>query len=203
MFAGHQRASSRVHRAALSLLLGFQNRPRNRLLSLCGPIVRPLPPALSPPLTPRSWALGAGHAVLIDHYGPSFPVTAKTHAVLLSPAQGRTAWIAERGCIWEEHGVWAWDPKRGEVGEPVALRCDYFTKDPVTGREVDWYKCVGAGDRGRRRKLIGFVAGTFIGRFARSLGNGSARSTRIGTLSLGPFRMRCVSCVGEGERAGS
>lgn len=88
------------------------------------------------------WALGSGHPVLIDHYGPSFPVTAKTHAVLMKPPGGRRAWKDDVGCLWEEHGVWAWDANRGKCGQPVVLKAEYFHKNPETGKAVDWYQCV-------------------------------------------------------------
>ncbi|KAI5480839.1 glycoside hydrolase family 5 protein [Pseudohyphozyma bogoriensis] len=92
------------------------------------------------PSAAQGWALGTGHPVLIDHYVPSFPVTAKSHQVLLTPPNGRTAWKAGVKCIWEDHGVWAWDPKRGRFGEPVVLKMEYFTKHPETGKEVEWYQ---------------------------------------------------------------
>jgi hypothetical protein len=88
----------------------------------------------------QSWALGDGHPVLVDHYVPKFPVTAKSHSVIFEPPNKRRAWKEGVRCLWEEHGVWAWDGKRGTVGEPVALRVDYFKKDPRTGKEVEWYK---------------------------------------------------------------
>ncbi|KAL8276134.1 hypothetical protein RQP46_011465 [Phenoliferia psychrophenolica] len=105
------------------------------------------------PTPAQSWALGAGHPVLIDHYVPSFPVTAKSHAVLLTPPGGRRAWKDGVECVWEEHGVWAWDAKRGRGGEPVVLKAEYFRKHPVTGKDVEWYRdfywpfCAKFGDR--------------------------------------------------------
>lgn len=38
--------------------------------------------------------------------------------------------------------MWKWDANRGERGEAVVMRCDYFTRDPETGKEVDWYRFV-------------------------------------------------------------
>lgn len=40
-------------------------------------------------------------------------------------------------CIWRAHGVWEWDRTRGS---PQVLRNDYFTHDPQTGKEVEWYR---------------------------------------------------------------
>ncbi|GAA6010167.1 hypothetical protein JCM10207_005648 [Rhodosporidiobolus poonsookiae] len=123
------------------------------------------------PSAVQSWALGIGKPVLIPHYVPSFPVTAISHHVLLRPPRNRTAWLspsssslapAKGGCIWQQHGVWAWDPSRGEVGEGVVLKSDYFRYFPQDvvvegcveveggkdgkkgkrkqGEHVDWYR---------------------------------------------------------------
>ncbi|KAK4056119.1 hypothetical protein OIO90_002850 [Microbotryomycetes sp. JL221] len=91
------------------------------------------------PTALQSWALGSGHPVLIDHYGPSFP--AVTHQVLLTPPNGRSAWSeSSGGCIWKQHGLWQWQPTKGQFGEPVSLRNEYFKKHPQTGKHVEWYR---------------------------------------------------------------
>lgn len=121
------------------------------------------------------WALGTGHPVFIPHYIPSFPVTAVSHHVLLRPPRRRTAWLdvsspsfqklpaSTAGCIWAEHGVWEWVADRGEVGEGVVLKMEYFKRFPADcviqgcveveggklgrngkrkqGEEVDWHRC--------------------------------------------------------------
>ncbi|KAM0787111.1 hypothetical protein ACM66B_006366 [Microbotryomycetes sp. NB124-2] len=92
------------------------------------------------PTAIQSWALGSGHPVVIDHYGPRFPVTAVTHQVLLSPPSGRTAWKQGTECIWKEHGLWEWQANKGDIGEAVSLRNEYFKKDPQTGKDVEWYR---------------------------------------------------------------
>ncbi|SCZ96082.1 BZ3500_MvSof-1268-A1-R1_Chr8-1g09992 [Microbotryum saponariae] len=89
------------------------------------------------PTAVQSWALGAGHSVLIDHYGPSFPVTAVTHQTLISPPKGITAWKEGAECVWKEQGVWAWDEKKKEA---LALRIEYFNQHPETGAQTDWAK---------------------------------------------------------------
>lgn len=122
------------------------------------------------------WALGSGHSVLVPHYAPSFPVTAVTHHVLLVPPQHRSVWLSPSspafdalptsttGCLWAEHGVWQWDAQRGEVGEGVVLKQEYFRRFPADvvlegcvemeggeggrkgrreqGEEVSWYRYV-------------------------------------------------------------
>lgn len=166
---GHERAASRLRRSALAIWIRFQHGLGHRILPYRRSIVCRLPFVTLPPsraLTSSSryrWALGSGHAVVIDHYGPSFPVTVRlfslfslgspalgltslpnhqavTHSVLLSPPSGRTAWKKDSSCIWKEHGLWGWDAKKGELGEPVSLRNEYFKRDPETGKEVEWYK---------------------------------------------------------------
>ncbi|BGP11918.1 hypothetical protein JCM10049v2_007838 [Rhodotorula toruloides] len=126
------------------------------------------------PSAVQSWALGLGHPVLIPHYAPSFPVTSITHHVLLRPPRRSSAWLSpsspayqklptsSTGCIWREHGVWEWDERKGEVGEGVVLKQEYFRRFPEDcviegcaeveggkdgrkgrrkqGEEVDWYR---------------------------------------------------------------
>ncbi|KAK4047845.1 hypothetical protein OIV83_005188 [Microbotryomycetes sp. JL201] len=89
------------------------------------------------PTALQSWALGSGHPVLIDHYGPRFPVTAVTHQVLLSPPNGRTAWQQDMECIWKQHGLWEWQQSKGDFGEAVSLRNEYFKRNPQTGKQVE------------------------------------------------------------------
>ncbi|GAA5828536.1 hypothetical protein JCM11251_000840 [Rhodosporidiobolus azoricus] len=108
----------------------------------------------------ESWSLGSGHSVLIPHYVQSFPVTAVSHHVLLRPPKNRTAWLSpdspynrfspsSTGCLWKEHGVWEWDPKRGEVGEGVVLKMEYFEKFP-RDCTVEGCKEVEGGKNGRK-----------------------------------------------------
>ncbi|GAA5984632.1 hypothetical protein JCM11641_004546 [Rhodosporidiobolus odoratus] len=126
------------------------------------------------PSAVQSWALGIGHPVLIPHYIPSFPVTTISHHVLLRPPKNRTAWLISPtspssscshstrphlaptsfGCLWAEHGVWAWDPTRGEVGEGVVLKMDYFRKFP---RDMIVEGCVEVegGKNGRKGRREG------------------------------------------------
>ncbi|BGP55967.1 hypothetical protein JCM8202v2_003574 [Rhodotorula sphaerocarpa] len=126
------------------------------------------------PSAVQSWALGTGHSVLIPHYIPSFPVTAVSHHVLLRAPRRRTAWLdsaspaykklpaSTTGCLWAEHGVWQWMPDRGEVGEGIVLKMEYFRRFPADcviegcvdveggkagrkgkrkqGEEVDWHR---------------------------------------------------------------
>lgn len=112
------------------------------------------------------WALGTGHPVIIPHYVPSFPVTAISHHVLLRPPRRRSAWLDPSskeyqkfptnttGCLWAEHGVWQWIPDRGEIGESIVLKMEYFRRFPedcvVEGCvEVEGGKL---GRRGHRRQ---------------------------------------------------
>ncbi|KAI6015142.1 glycoside hydrolase family 5 protein [Pisolithus orientalis] len=92
------------------------------------------------PSAVQSFMLGAGYPTLVSNWTRSFPMpTRKTsHSVL--NAASRKAWRVdgptEGRCVWELHGVWGWDKIRNEG---VVLRENYFVKDPMTGRKVNWY----------------------------------------------------------------
>ena len=59
----------------------------------------------------QSCALGSGYPQQIDVYKQSFPVTAKSHQIILTPSA--PAW--KKNCIWKEEGVWKWDAKKKEA----------------------------------------------------------------------------------------
>ncbi|GAA5899696.1 uncharacterized protein JCM6883_005961 [Sporobolomyces salmoneus] len=152
-------------------VVGFEaiNEPHRGYISLHSPHAWDLTADLAIghfPSALQSWALGSGHSVEIPHYSPSFPVTAITHNVRLTPPDNRSAWLPlpstpdysppsptesirslrseTAGCIWEEHGVWKFDESKGEFGEPVALKMEYFRRYPRDlgekrqGDLVDW-----------------------------------------------------------------
>ncbi|CCM01373.1 uncharacterized protein FIBRA_03423 [Fibroporia radiculosa] len=88
----------------------------------------------------QSFTLGAGHPTEIGFWTRSFPMpTRLTSKGVLNTARQR-AWRdngpTQGKCLWEMHGVWGWDKIKDEG---VVLRESYFTKDPVSGRKVDWY----------------------------------------------------------------
>ncbi|GAA5952203.1 hypothetical protein JCM3765_001906 [Sporobolomyces pararoseus] len=152
-------------------VMGFEviNEPHRGYISLHSPHAWDLTADLAIghfPSALQSWALGSGHPVEIAHYSPSFPVTAISHTVLLTPSEGRSAWLPplsdpsyvppsptnsirdlrseSAGCIWEEHGIWRFDESKGEFGEPIALKMEYFRRFPRDlgskrqGELVDW-----------------------------------------------------------------
>lgn len=85
--------------------------------------------------------LGAGHPTTVGFWTRSFPFpTRRTSTKVLNTARQK-AWRDDgptKGqCLWEMHGVWGWDRRKDEG---VVLRESYFTKDPMTGRKVDWYE---------------------------------------------------------------
>ncbi|KAI6041477.1 glycoside hydrolase family 5 protein [Pisolithus marmoratus] len=88
----------------------------------------------------QSFMLGAGYPTLVSNWTRSFPEPTRmtSHSVL--NAASRKVWRAdgptEGRCVWELHGVWGWDKVRNEG---VVLRENYFVKDPMTGRKVNWY----------------------------------------------------------------
>ncbi|KAG6330398.1 hypothetical protein ID866_8691 [Astraeus odoratus] len=88
----------------------------------------------------QSFMLGAGYPTLVSNWTRSFPMPTRrtSHSVLNSAS--RKAWRVDGPtagrCVWELHGVWGWDNVKNEG---VVLRENYFVKDPMTGRKVDWY----------------------------------------------------------------
>ncbi|KAH9921814.1 glycoside hydrolase superfamily [Fomitopsis serialis] len=89
----------------------------------------------------QSFMLGAGHPATVGFWTRSFPMpTRRTSTKVLNTARQK-AWRDDGPtnglCIWEMHGVWGWDRRKDEG---VVLRESYFTKDPMTGRKVDWYE---------------------------------------------------------------
>jgi hypothetical protein len=86
----------------------------------------------------QSMALGAGYAQRVPLFVKSFPhPTRQAREILITPPKDG-AWLPDAGgCVWLQHGVWAWDDNRDE---PVALRSGYFRSDPRTGRPFEWYE---------------------------------------------------------------
>jgi hypothetical protein len=89
----------------------------------------------------QSFLLGAGHPTSVGHWTRSFPMpTRLTGSGILNPA-GKTCWRADGPtggqCLWEMHGVWGWDKRKGEG---VVLRESYFTKHPMSGKKIEWYE---------------------------------------------------------------
>ncbi|KIJ98592.1 glycoside hydrolase family 5 protein [Laccaria amethystina LaAM-08-1] len=88
----------------------------------------------------QSFQLGAGHPTLVSTWTRSFPMpTKKTSTTLLNTSK-RKAWRPDGPsngrCLWELHHVWGWDNVKDQ---PVVLQENYFSKNPVTGKKVDWY----------------------------------------------------------------
>ncbi|GAA6062034.1 hypothetical protein JCM10212_005467 [Sporobolomyces blumeae] len=159
-------------------VVGFEviNEPHRGYISLHSPHQWDLTADLAIGYFPsalQGWALGNGHAVRISHYVESFPVTKPSHDVVLRPPAGESAWLkpvdnpsyrapspteairhlrAETsGCLWEEHGVWRWDPAKQE---PVVLKMEYFRRFDrdlvIEGcREIEGGK---GGRKGRRKQ---------------------------------------------------
>jgi hypothetical protein len=85
----------------------------------------------------QSFKLSAGYPTPVDHWTRSWPMpTRLTSSSVLNP-EGRNAWRkggpTEGRCIWEKHGVWAWDHAKKEG---VVLRENYFVNHPLTGKKV-------------------------------------------------------------------
>ncbi|KII91594.1 glycoside hydrolase family 5 protein [Plicaturopsis crispa FD-325 SS-3] len=89
----------------------------------------------------QSFMLGAGHPTLVPHWTRSFPFPTRLTGHNMLNEAGQKAWRPDGPtggeCLWAMHGVWGWDVNKGEG---VVLRENYFVKDPMTGRPIDWYK---------------------------------------------------------------
>lgn len=98
----------------------------------------------------ESFALGDGYAQDIPFYVKSWPFPSRmSHRTHIAPRS--RVWIDRAtapfpstrrsdGCIWREHGVWAWNEKNQK---PVVLQADYFSVDPRPGhgrRRVEFYR---------------------------------------------------------------
>lgn len=98
----------------------------------------------------ESFALGDGHAQDIPFYVKSWPFPSRmSHRAHIEPKS--SVWLDPtaspfpstrrgKGCIWREHGVWAWDEKKSK---PVVLQADYFSVDPRPGfgrRPIEFYQ---------------------------------------------------------------
>ncbi|TDL16620.1 glycoside hydrolase family 5 protein [Rickenella mellea] len=88
----------------------------------------------------QSFALGAGHELLVPFWSRSFPMPTKLTSHRPLNTLRKNAWLKDGPtngqCLWEWHNVWGWDRTKEE---PVVLREGYFGKDPQTGRKIDWY----------------------------------------------------------------
>lgn len=86
--------------------------------------------------------LGVGRPTSVSHWTRSFPIPTRLTSTRVLNIAGRNAWQKDGPtggrCLWEMHGVWAWDSSRDEG---VVLRENYFSNDPMTGRKVTAYLC--------------------------------------------------------------
>lgn len=83
----------------------------------------------------QSFALGDGIPQKVGVYVKSWPFpTKKSHSRVIN-ASKTSAWLNKKSCVWKQHGVW--DIKNGK---PILLASDYFSKDPKTGKKVDFYQ---------------------------------------------------------------
>ncbi|KAI0783200.1 glycoside hydrolase family 5 protein [Abortiporus biennis] len=88
----------------------------------------------------QSFLLGAGYATRVAHYARGIPPpTRLSHYDILNESK-KKVWRDDGPtggkCLWELHGVWGWDKVKDEG---VVLREGYFSRDPASNKEVDWY----------------------------------------------------------------
>ncbi|GAA5890521.1 hypothetical protein JCM6882_002948 [Rhodosporidiobolus microsporus] len=107
---------------------------------------------LRPPKGRTAWLSPSPSPSTSTSQDPSSPPSSSNAKPTSTPFAYSPSSPSSTGCLWAEHGVWAWDPARGQFGEGVVLKMDYFDKFPqdcvVAGCvEVEGGK---AGRRGRR-----------------------------------------------------
>ncbi|THH17235.1 hypothetical protein EW146_g3534 [Bondarzewia mesenterica] len=88
----------------------------------------------------QSFLLGSGYPATVGHWTRSFPMPTRLTSQSVLNSASRKAWRLDGPtggkCIWEMHGVWGYDVQKQEG---IVLRENYFVKDPMTGKKVDWY----------------------------------------------------------------
>ncbi|TFY82766.1 hypothetical protein EWM64_g1246 [Hericium alpestre] len=88
----------------------------------------------------QAMMLGSGIPTAVGHWTRSFPVPTRLTSTSVLNSASKKAWRPDGPTagrdLWEMHGVWGYDVKKQEG---VVLRENYFVKDPMTGKKVDWY----------------------------------------------------------------
>ncbi|KAI8338246.1 glycoside hydrolase superfamily [Chlamydoabsidia padenii] len=85
----------------------------------------------------QSFALADGIPQKVGVYIKSWPFpTKKSHSRVIN-ASKTSAWLGDQTCIWKQHGVWDVDTN---TNKPVLLNSSYFSKDPSTGKKIDFYQ---------------------------------------------------------------
>ncbi|KAI8378038.1 glycoside hydrolase superfamily [Radiomyces spectabilis] len=125
----------------LSAVMGFEvmNEPHPGYIGL--PTLREYDPIVNlifgdSPSPLQSFALGDGIPQEVGVYIKSWPFPTKRSHTRTINASRTSAWLADQSCIWKQHGVWKLD----DAGQPVLLDDAYFSKDPITGETVDFYR---------------------------------------------------------------
>ncbi|KAI0033601.1 glycoside hydrolase [Vararia minispora EC-137] len=92
------------------------------------------------PTALQSFLLGAGYPTEVAFWTRSFPLPTRHTSTSILNSASRKAWREDGPTggrdIWEMHGVWGYDMEK-KAG--VVLRENYFVKDPMTDKPVDWY----------------------------------------------------------------
>ncbi|KAI8885544.1 glycoside hydrolase family 5 protein [Backusella circina FSU 941] len=85
----------------------------------------------------QSFALGDGMDQTVGVHVKSWPFpTKKSHDRIINPDH-LSAWSDKEGCVWRQHGVWKLDDNNAN---PVLADPAYFSKHPVSGKKVSFYR---------------------------------------------------------------
>jgi hypothetical protein len=121
-FAAMQQLADKLNGAPNVVGYGLMNEPSAGLVGKQN--LAEIEVTLRQGLTPtpfQAMALGCGHAQTIKEWQLGLAGPQKLREIRVVP-DGASAWRADKGCIWQQHGVWAVDAQ----GQPQLLQADYF-----------------------------------------------------------------------------
>ncbi|VDB96739.1 unnamed protein product [Peniophora sp. CBMAI 1063] len=88
----------------------------------------------------QSFMLGSGYPTEVGFWTRSFPLPTRLTSTSVLNSTSRKAWREDGPTggrdLWEMHGVWGYDVQK-KMG--VVLRENYFVRDPMTNKPVDYY----------------------------------------------------------------
>lgn len=81
-------------------------------------------------------ALASGHCMQVGVYSPGFNanVLGRPNSRIVVNLESASVWVADRRCVWKEHGVWS---TVQATGAPILLKPTYFQRPKIDwGRDI-------------------------------------------------------------------